>query len=76
MEDISRSTVAVLLVLTVVISVIGTWTVVEVAGGSNPAMAGQPMDGGQINFDYMKNPANKEPKIDSGSGTIGFDYGK
>lgn len=31
-EDISRTTIAVLLVLTIVVSVIGTWTVLEGVG--------------------------------------------
>lgn len=59
-EDISRTTIAVLLVLTIVVSVIGTWTVLEGVGTVGSAKMvkyqttaqvrvdiGQPEEGGE-----------------------------
>lgn len=48
-QDVSRTTLAVLLVLAIVVSVVGTWTVLDLAGDASvPAPSGPSADSGEV----------------------------
>lgn len=71
-EDISRNTIYVLVVLTLLISVLGTWTVLShVQGGPAPIISdsGTGSDSGKVSFAIAKMP---EPKQDLTTGEVVF----
>jgi hypothetical protein len=70
MAEISKATVAVLLVLTILISVIGTWTVLQSSAAIQNARSPTQVSGaGRISLTVAQ---TKEPVTASNSGRIGL----
>ena len=68
MEDIPKSVILVLLVITVLVSVLGTWTVMDQLSGSNIPVevqsAGETPVGGRISFHPIDpNSINEEESL-------------
>jgi len=71
-EDISRNTIFVLVILTLLISILGTWTVLTQVNAGPVARpdVGSPVAGGTVGF-TLQAPA--EPKLDDTTGRATFE---
>lgn len=69
-SDISRTTIYVLVLLTVLVSILGTWTVLSHASGTPaPVVRDQPVATGKVEFMITAPP---QSIVDTATGTVGF----
>ena len=66
--DVSKKTVLVLLVITVLVSVVGTWTVLNSLSSSNVEWTAQSQPaGGEVSLNVIAPAAPMEPSIETGN---------
>ncbi len=73
--DISRNTIFVLVILTLLISVLGTWTVLSQinAGPAQPPAQEHPVSSGQVGFTLVAPPG---PPMGDATGHVAFEIRK
>lgn len=60
-EDIPKRVILVLLVLTIMISVLGTWTVLDAVSGAQKYMPSSDDDAGHVSLSILPPGTNTEP---------------
>ena len=72
-EDIPKMVILVLLVLTIIISALGTWTVLDAVSRAQPSMVPESRTRGDVMINILPTePGAEEPQASDAQGVVGL----